>query len=98
MSIPGLVTLDSIITLDSVLATLHPDVTYMQQAYLSCKLAGSVKVLQTDPTLSSNCIELPSLLSKLGLKGAAALNAQQALGVCKAQAPQLRPHRAAVQQ
>lgn len=91
-------TLDSTITLASILATSQSDVTNIHEANLGCKLAGSEEVLQTEPTLPSNCIQLPSLFSKLGLKGAAAFNAQQALGVCKAQAPQLRPNRAALQQ
>ena len=57
---------------------------YVYQAYLSCKLAGGVEVLQTDATLPRHDIQLTRLLSDLVLKGAAALNAQQALGVCKA--------------
>lgn len=64
----------------------------IDEAYLTCALAGSVEILQTDTTLPRDGIQLTRLLSNLVLKGAAALNAQQALGVCKAQMPQLWPY------
>ena len=71
---------------------VHPDVTYVNAAYLGCELAGSVEVLQTDPTLPGHGIQLTGPLSHLVLKRAAPLNAQQTLGVCEAQTPQLWPN------
>ena len=73
-------------------ALVHADGTYMNAAYLGCKLAKIVEVLQTDATLPRHGIQLARLLSDLVLKRAASLNAQQALGVCEAQTPQLWPN------
>ena len=47
--------------------------------------------------MASHAIQLARLLSQLVLKGAAALNAQQASGVSKAETPQLWPNRHAFQ-
>ena len=47
---------------------VHPDVTYVIVAYLGCKLAGSIKVLQADATVPRHGIQLTRLLSHLVLK------------------------------
>ena len=61
----------------------------MLGTYLSCQRAGAEEVLQADAARACCAIQLAQLLSHPVLKGAAALNAQQATGECKAQLLQL---------